>query len=142
MSDDFYLQMEEILDYYKNPKNVGIIENPDIHAEDDNIPCGDHIEIFIKIKDGKVVDAKFRGQGCIISQASASMLMERIVGMNLEDMKKLTKKDILSMLGINLSPTRMKCALLSLKVLNEGISKYEGKEFDLEKYLREKVEEE
>ncbi|MGC8947774.1 MAG: iron-sulfur cluster assembly scaffold protein [Thermoprotei archaeon] len=142
MSDDLYSQMEIILDYYKNPKNAGIIENPDIHAEDYNIPCGDHVEIFVKIKDGKVIDAKFRGEGCIISQASASMLMERIVGMSLDDVKKLTKKDILSMLGINLSPTRMKCALLSLKVLNEGISKYEGKEFDLEKYLREKVEEE
>lgn len=141
MSDDLFSQMEIILDYYKNPKNVGIIENPDIHAEDTNIPCGDHVEIFVKIKDGKVVDAKFKGQGCIISQASASMLMERIVGMDLEDVKKLTKKDILNMLGINLSPTRMKCALLSLKVLNEGISKYEGKEFDLEKYLKEKVEE-
>jgi len=142
LSDELYAQMEIILDYYRNPKNVGIIENPDIHAEDTNIPCGDHIEIFVKLKDNKVIDAKFRGQGCIISQASASMLLEKIIGMNLDDVKKLTKKDILNMLGINLSPTRMKCALLSLRVLNEGIAKYEGKEFNIEEYLKEKVEEE
>lgn len=116
---------EIILDYYRNPRNYGIIENPDIFRHDSNPLCGDDLEMYINIKDNKVSDVKFIGKGCAISQASASMLTELIMGKDFEYVKKLSKQDILESLGLpELGPARIKCALLSLKVLKYGTYLY------------------
>ena len=123
-------ELDEILDHYRNPRNYGELEDPDIHVRDSNPLCGDVIELFIKVKDGVISDVKFKGRGCAISQASASKLTEKIIGMRLEDVKKLSRQDILEMLGIELSPVRLKCALLSLKVLKIGVYSYLGQKLE------------
>ena len=116
---------EIILDYYRNPRNYGKIENPDISKKDSNPLCGDELEMHINLRDNKVSDVKFTGKGCAISQASASMLTELIMGKDFDFVKKLTKEDILENLGLHdLGPARIKCALLSLKVLKYGIYSY------------------
>ena len=111
---------EIILDHYKNPRHKGSLKNPDLSAEGQNPLCGDGIRIDIKINaKGKIEDIYFDGQGCAISQASASMLTEKILGKNKKDIQKLKNKDILQMLNIPLSPSRIKCALLPLEVLKK-----------------------
>ncbi len=116
------LYRETIIDHYKNPQYRGRLDPHDIYFEDDNPLCGDHIEITLRIDgDGKVADGRFDGKGCAISQASADLLIESIIGKPLEEVKKLSKQDILDMLGIELGPVRLKCALLSLKVLKAGV---------------------
>ncbi len=117
--DDFY--REYILDHYRNPRNRGVIETPDVTYEDSNPLCGDELRIDLLVKDNMVEDVKFSGKGCAISQASASMLTEMIEGKSLDEVKQLGKEDILETLGIPLSPVRVKCALLSLKVLKGGV---------------------
>ncbi len=116
--DDLY--RENIIDHYQHPHNHGTIENPDISYEDSNPLCGDKIRIDMRVQDGIVRDIKFSGKGCAISQASASMLTDEILGKPLKDIQQLDKQTILDLLGIPLGPTRIKCALLSLKVLKGG----------------------
>ena len=111
------LYREIIIDHYKNPRFKGKIDDGQYHFEDENPLCGDQIEIFFKTdKEGVIQEAKFEGHGCAISIASADMLLESLEGKNIEQVKELTKQDILDLLGIELSPVRLKCALLSLKV--------------------------
>ena len=118
--DDLY--REVIIEHYKHPSYRGHLDPHDIQFEDNNPLCGDHIEITIQTaEDGTVKDARFDGHGCAISQASADLLIESIIGKPLEEVKKLNKQDILDMLGIDLGPVRLKCALLSLKVLKAGV---------------------
>lgn len=118
--DDLY--REVIIEHYKNPSYRGKLDPHDISFEDSNPLCGDHIEITIQTaEDGTVKDARFDGHGCAISQASADLLIESIIGKPLEEVKKLNRQDILDMLGIDLGPVRLKCALLSLKVLKAGV---------------------
>lgn len=112
---------ENILEHYRNPRNQGTLEHPDITYEDANPLCGDRIRMDLKIKDGKIDAVRFSGHGCSISQAAASMLSERIEGQPLEEVRKLTRDDILDMLGIELGPVRLKCALLALKTLKAGV---------------------
>ncbi len=119
-------ELENILDHYRNPRNYGEIPDADIRVKDSNPLCGDVVEMHIKVRDGVVEDIKFRGKGCAISQASASMLTQRVMGMRLEDIKSIDRQQILDMLGIELSPVRLKCALLSLKVLKVGVYGYLG----------------
>jgi nitrogen fixation NifU-like protein len=114
------LYREVILDHYQNPRNYGTLEPADISYEEDNPVCGDHIRLDLRLKDGRVSEVRFSGHGCAISQASASMLTEAIQDKTLEEIKALGKQDILDMLGISLGPVRIKCALLSLKVLKAG----------------------
>ncbi len=114
------LYRDNIIDHYQNPRNYGTLEHPDISYEDSNPVCGDEIRIDLKTQDGRVVDARFQGHGCSISQASASMLTEEIIGKTLEEIKQIDKQYLLDMLGIPLGPVRLKCALLSLKVLKAG----------------------
>jgi len=122
-SADIYREI--ILDYYRNPRNYGKITDPDIAQRDSNPLCGDELEMHINIKDDKVSDVKFTGKGCAISQASASLLTELILGKDFEYVKKLTKEDILDNLGLHdLGPARIKCALLSLKVIKSGLYSY------------------
>jgi nitrogen fixation NifU-like protein len=117
--DDIY--REQIIDRYKNPFFRGTLEPNDITFEDDNPLCGDHIRIDLRIDEDEVVtDARFSGVGCSISQASADLLVESVIGKCLDEIKQLKKDDVLDMLGIELGPVRLKCALLSLKVLKAG----------------------
>ena len=116
------LYREVIIDRYKNPQYRGKLEPHDITFEDDNPLCGDHIRIDLRLdKDNRVDEARFDGHGCAISQASADLLTEYIIGKPIEEIKSLTKQDILDLLGIELGPVRLKCALLSLKVLKAGV---------------------
>ena len=118
--DDLY--REVIIEHYKNPSYRGHLDPHDIQFADNNPLCGDHIEITLRTDDqGNVTDARFNGHGCAISQASADLLMESIIGKSVEDVKNLNRQDILDMLGIDLGPVRLKCALLSLKVLKAGV---------------------
>lgn len=117
--DDLY--REQIIDRYKNPHYRGQLEPHDITFEDDNPLCGDHIRIDLRLDENQVVtEAAFSGEGCSISQASADLLIESILGKSLEEVKQLKKEDVLDLLGIELGPVRLKCALLSLKVLKAG----------------------
>ena len=115
MSLDMYSEI--ILDHFKNPHNFGKLENADAQAMDYNPACGDEVEIFLKVKDGKVFDAKFVGRGCAISQASASMLTDEIKGKSVDELAKLDGKFVTDLLGVELSPMRLKCALLGLTVV-------------------------
>ena len=116
------LYREIIIDHYKNPQYRGHLDPNNIASEDDNPLCGDHIEITLRVDESsKVTDGRFDGKGCAISQASADLLIESIIGKPLEEVKKLTKQDILDLLGIELGPVRLKCALLPLKVLKAGV---------------------
>lgn len=118
--DDLYREL--IIDHYKNPRYRGHLEPNNIHFEDDNPLCGDHIEITLQVDgNGIITDGRFDGKGCAISQASADLLIEAVIGKDLEQVKKMTKEDILDLLGIELGPVRLKCALLSLKVLKAGV---------------------
>jgi len=118
--DDLY--REVIIEHYKNPSYRGHLDPHDIQFADNNPLCGDHIEITLQAAaDGTVKDARFDGHGCAISQASADLLIESIIGKPLEDIKQMSKQHILDMLGIELGPVRLKCALLSLKVLKAGV---------------------
>ena len=116
------LYREVIIDRYKYPQYRGKLEPNDITFEDDNPLCGDHIRIDLRLdEDDRVNEIRFDGKGCAISQASADLLSESVIGKSLEDIKRLTKEDILELLGIELGPVRLKCALLSLKVLKAGV---------------------
>jgi nitrogen fixation NifU-like protein len=117
--DDLY--REQIIDRYKNPLYRGELDPNDITFEDDNPLCGDHIRIDLRLNGDQVVtEAAFSGEGCSISQASADLLVESILGKTLDEVKHLTRDDVLDLLGIELGPVRLKCALLSLKVLKAG----------------------
>jgi nitrogen fixation NifU-like protein len=118
--DDLYREL--IIDRYKNPLYRGSLDPHDIGFEDDNPLCGDHIRIELRVdEENRVKEAAFDGHGCAISQASADLLLESILGKPLEEVKQLTKEDVLDMLGLDLGPVRLKCALLSLKVLKAGV---------------------
>jgi nitrogen fixation NifU-like protein len=118
--DDFY--RENILDHYRHPHNKGELAQPTHTHQEDNPLCGDVIRIDLHVNENDVIDqVGFSGEGCAISQASASMLTEMLEGKTLEEAKQLGKEDILTALGIELGPVRLKCALLSLKVLKGAV---------------------
>lgn len=112
--DDFY--RDQILEHYKRPQNFGSLEDYDLEWEDNNPLCGDEQHLQIKLdEEGRVVEVAFEGQGCAISQAATSMLTEEIEGMSTEELLRLPREFVLDLLGIDISATRMKCALLGLK---------------------------
>jgi nitrogen fixation NifU-like protein len=115
------LYREAILDHYRHPRHKGHLESADIHHHDHNPFCGDEITIELKVEDGIVTDAAFDGRGCAISQATASMLMEEVLGKSLEEVRAWDKEYVLDLLGIEIGPVRLKCALLPLKVLKAGV---------------------
>ena len=118
--DDFYREL--IVEHYKNPAYKGTLDPHDYSYEDENPLCGDHIRVDLRVdENGIVSEALFSGHGCAISQASADLLMETIVGKPLSEVKNITKETVLDLLGIELGPVRLKCALLSLKVLKAGL---------------------
>jgi len=127
---DIYHEM--IIDYSRNPINYGKMENPDVTYHDSNPLCGDSIDIDLKIDENKVSDIKFHGKGCAICMACSSVLTEITKGKDIEEVKKIGKKDVLGELGLeNLQAVRIKCALLSLKVLKYALYSY------LAKHLKE-----
>lgn len=118
--DDLYREI--IIERYKSPLYRGELDPHDITFEDENPLCGDHLRIDLRIdQEGKVAEAAFSGHGCAISQASADLLLESVIGMPVDEVKHLSKQDVLDLLGIELGPVRLKCALLSLKVLKGGV---------------------
>jgi nitrogen fixation protein NifU and related proteins len=129
-SADIYREL--ILDYYRNPRNFGKLEKFDIDSRDTNPLCGDEIEMQIRVGDGKKIEEiKFTGKGCAISQASASMLTELAKGKQLDWVKEVAKEDVFKLLGDpELGPSRVKCALLGMKVLKTGVYGYLGARYD------------
>jgi nitrogen fixation protein NifU and related proteins len=131
VTDNTYTGMDElyrdfILDHYRNPRNAGTLDDADASFEDINPLCGDKIRMDLKIRDNVVTDVKFKGRGCAISQASASLLTEQIKGMPIAEIAKLGKDEVLANVGINISAARLKCALLGIKVLKQALAlKYE-----------------
>jgi nitrogen fixation NifU-like protein len=120
MMDDLYREL--IVERYKNPLFKGKLEGGNISFEDENPLCGDQIRIDLKVDDsGKILTAAFDGHGCAISQASTDLLLESVIGKSVEDIKQMSRQDILDLLGIELGPVRLKCALLPLKVIKAGV---------------------
>ncbi len=119
--DDLY--RDEILEHYRNPHNFGTLDSPDAVSEGANPLCGDRITLMLGISDGGVIEeVAFTGRGCAISQASASMLTDEIKGRRLDDIARLGRDDVLDSLGIEISPARLKCALLSLQTLRQALT--------------------
>ena len=118
----YEMYQEQILDHYKHPRNHGEMPDADLHARDYNPLCGDDLTIYLKTDEkGTIIDVKFVGQGCAISQSSASMLTVMLKGKNISDAMKIDSDRIVKMLGIPLSAVRLKCALLSLQVLKKAL---------------------
>ena len=115
------LMMDVLLEHYRHPHNFGSISPCDVDHEEGNPSCGDQIRMFMKIKDGTIEEIAYSGKGCIISQAAASILTDMVKGRKVEEMRSLSKEEMLESIGIPIGPMRLKCALLALKVLKRGL---------------------
>ena len=124
MTADIY--KETILDHYRHPRNHGELPDANAQARESNLLCGDVIEMQLKLRGNKIDDIRFRGQGCAISQASASMLTEISKGRTIPEVKRLGEKDIIALLGSDPGPARIECALLGLRVLKKAIYEHLG----------------
>ena len=123
MSEAADMYREHILDLYKDPPHFGELASATHEHREHNPLCGDDITIQLIIEEGKVKDAHFKGKGCAISIASAALVTDKVIGMPIEDVKKLSKDEVLDMLGIPIGPVRLKCALLSLEVVQKAVEK-------------------
>lgn len=122
--DDLY--RDYILEHYRRPHNFGVIEEPTARYEGANPLCGDRITLMLGLTDGVVKEVAFTGRGCAISQASASLLTDEIKGKPIEEVTRLTSRDVLDLMGIEISPARLKCALLSLDTLEHALAEANG----------------
>ncbi|MFO1541278.1 MAG: Fe-S cluster assembly sulfur transfer protein SufU [Chloroflexota bacterium] len=123
--DDLY--RDEILEHYRRPHNFGTLETPDASVEGANPLCGDRITLMLAVgEDGRIADVAFTGRGCAISQASASMLTDEIRGRSVAEVEGLTNQVVLDLLGIEISPARLKCALLSIDTLKKAVGELHG----------------
>ena len=132
MGSDMY--REQILDHYKNPRNYGELEDPTFSHVGENPMCGDEIRVDVTLEDDDdtIEYVSFVGDGCAISQASASLLSQKLPGMSLDELEGMDRDDVTEMLGIDISPMRIKCAVLAEKVAQDGAKIYRG-EKDLDK---------
>jgi nitrogen fixation protein NifU and related proteins len=121
LTEEQIIYRENILDHYKYPHNKKIIVSPTMKKHEVNPSCGDSIEVSLVVADGKIIDVGFQGNGCAISQASMSMLSEKIKGMTVDEVALLQREDVLEMLGIPIGIVRMKCALLGLRTTQEAL---------------------
>lgn len=110
-----------ILDHYRDPQNYGTVQEVTHSFELRNLSCGDHITVYLRVVDGAVEEVGFEGSGCAISTAASSMVTEKITGMSVNRILALTKDDVLELLGIEISPARLKCALLSLEAIRNAL---------------------
>ena len=128
--DDLF--REHILEHYRRPRCHGTLEHPDARVEDANPLCGDKLRMDFRFQDGRVAEVRFTGSGCSISQASASLLCEAIEGKSLDEVKAITRQDVLDLLGVDeLGPVRSKCAMLALKTVKAaayGMAQWTGEE--------------
>jgi nitrogen fixation NifU-like protein len=122
--DDLY--RDYILEHYRRPHNFGVLESPTATIEGSNPLCGDRITMQLGIRDGKVAEVAFTGRGCAISQASASLLTDEVKGMTVEAATAFRADDLLDLLGIEISPARLKCAMLSLETLDAALADADG----------------
>lgn len=121
------IYQEEILEHYRHPHNHGALADADVVRSENNPTCGDKLTFYLKLTDGTVADLAYEGEGCAISQAAASMLTDEVRGMKLTELAGLQKEFVTDLLGIELSPTRLKCALLSLQGLTGAATDYQKK---------------
>ena len=133
MGSDMYRQ--QILDHYKNPRNYGELDDPTFTHIGENPMCGDEIAVDVELADdGETIErAAFRGDGCAISQASASMLTGELAGMTLDELDELDRDDVIDLLGVDISPMRVKCAVLAEMVAQDGAAIYQGEKTSIEK---------
>ena len=136
MGSDMYRQ--QILDHYKNPRNYGELEDPTFSHIGENPMCGDEIKVDVDLsEDGETIErVAFTGDGCAISQAAASMLSEHLQGQSVTDLVEMDRDDVIDLLGVDISPMRVKCAVLAEKVAQDGYEIYEG-DLDVEKTTTE-----
>jgi nitrogen fixation NifU-like protein len=118
------LYREEFMEIYKNPMNMGKLENPSVIQHGVNESCGDEMDLYLKIENGIVIDAKFTATSCSVGVVSSAILTEEIIGKSLEEVKKLDKKKLLELIGVNLTTSRVKCATLPLETLEKGLNDY------------------
>lgn len=116
---------EELMEHYRYPQNKQSLDKADFSFDNNNPSCGDSIHIEGNIDNGKITQLGFNGSGCVISQATASMLTEACIGKTIDEIMAMTKDDILAMIALQLGPTRLKCALISLQALQQGILAYQ-----------------
>ena len=128
MNDDLY--REQILDHNANPRNTGELPDADIDQGKVNVACGDEMRVLLKLDGDRIATMRFVGRGCAISQASASMLTELLPGKSLDAVTAMGAGDITTMLGVELSPSRLRCALLALETAQRGIAQYRGRSHD------------
>ena len=121
--DNIYRQ--ELLEVFKNPTYKGVLDEPKLSVTERNSFCGDVLTLDLKIEDNKVVSAKFDGDMCMVSLVSADLLLDQLIGKSIEDLKNINKQDVLSNIDVNLTTSRVKCALLVLQALQSAIKKYE-----------------
>lgn len=128
--DDMYREL--ILEHYRHPRNAGTLEHPTVSREETNPLCGDRVRIDLAIESGIITDVRFTGRGCAISQAATSLLTEELKGKSLEQVRALSKDDVLDLIGIPLAhnPVRIKCALLPLKAVKAGVYEYLGTQLE------------
>ena len=121
------LYAENILDHYKHPRHFGHIDCASCRAKGNNPLCGDNVEVFLEIENGIIIDGKFQGEGCAISKASVDILLEELIGKKVNHALSLNKNDVIDLLGIEVSGTRVKCATLGLYAIKESLRKCDEK---------------